>query len=406
MRPQLTHRSGDYDGDKAWICWEPRVVGPFQNAPVAKAPGLHTYGIEKETTTVADLLAHDDYMDRFIRLGFDFNLQSNLLGMCTSYHESLCYKRNSICSPSAIKIAQLLGYLVDRAKAGIVFDDEKWLAFLKKEGLPKSLPKPAYKDKEKGNPKRSNLIDRLVFETAKGVREKALGNFSKRFKEVKSYDEDVVATYNREYEEAEQDIGIKKALEDLIPELRTIRDFWSKNCMASDDHGAGEEVKGSGIRGRRKSILPFQAIAEQVRDNFLAVRPSAEARTLSPIVARWDRECQYSPTSTSSSSPPSNHWTLIKASTLFFHHRDRPFIWYAAGVELGILKSQARGIGTFRSVVNDIWECFKVDNKAADRTRKKAVEDQGIYMGGDGLEVDDADEYGDWGWMEGVEPND
>ena len=400
VRPQLTHRSGDYDGDKAWICWEPRVVDPFQNAPVAKASGLHVYGIEKETTTVADLLAHDDYMDRFIRLGFDFNLQDNLLGMCTSYHESLCYKRNSICSPSAIKIAQLLGHLVDRAKAGIIFDDEKWLTFLKKEGLPKSLAKPAYKDKENGKPQRSNLIDRLVFETAKGVREKALGNFSKRFKEVESYDKDVVATYDREREEGQQDKGIKKALEDLGPELRTIRDFWSKNCMPSDDHGGGEEVKGSRIRGRRKSILPFQAIAEQVRDKFLAVRPSAEAQALSPIVARWDRDCQNNPTSTG------NHWTLLKASAMFRDHRDRPFVWYAAGVELGILKSQARGTATFRGVVGDIWECLKVDNKVADRKRKKAEEDQGIYVGGAGLEDDEADEYGDWGWMDGVEPND
>ncbi|KAL9622175.1 MAG: hypothetical protein Q9204_008053 [Flavoplaca sp. TL-2023a] len=320
--------------------------------------------------------------------------------MCTSYHESLCYKRNNINSPSAIKIAQLLGHLVDRAKAGIVFDDEKWLTFLKKEGLPKSLAKPAYKDKENGRPQRSNLIDRLVFETAKSVREKALGNFSKRFKEVESYDEDVPATFYKECEEAKQDRGIAKALEDLRPELRTIRDFWSKNCMASDDHGGGEEVKGSGVRRRRKSILPFQAIAEQVRDKFLAVRPSAEAQALSPIVARWDRDCQYNPMSTS------NHWTLLKASTMFRYHHDRPFVWYAAGVELGILKSQARGAGTFRSVVGDIWECLKVDNKAADRKRKKAEEYQGIYVGGAGLEDGDADEYGDWGWMEGVEPND
>ncbi|KAL8840797.1 MAG: hypothetical protein Q9176_003644 [Flavoplaca citrina] len=404
----LAHKlsGGDYDGDKAWICWESRLVDPFVNAPLIEPPGPELYGIEKEDTTVKKLLLNDDYMDRFLRLGFDFNLQGNLLGVCTIYHESLCYQRNNINSPSAIKIAQLLGYLVDRAKAGMIFDDEKWLAFLKKEGLPKSLPRPAYKDKEKGKPQRSNLIDRLVFETAKGIREKALGNFSRRFNNVGSYDTDVVALYKVECEDAKRDEGIKKALADLKTELRAIRDFWSTHCMGSDDHGAGEEVKGSGIRGRRKSILPFQAIAEQVRDNFLAVRPSAEARTLSPIVARWDREYQYSPTSTSPSSPPWNHWNLLKASSIFFHHHDRPFIWYAAGVELGILKSQARGIGTFRTVVGDIWECFKVDNKAADRKTNKVVEDQGNYMGGDGLEIDEADEYGDWGWMEGVEPND
>lgn len=400
------HGSGDYDGDKAWICWEPRVVDPFENALVAKHSEMDTYGIEKETTTVAKLLTYEDYIDRFLRLAFEFNLQSSLLGMCTSYFESLCYQRNNICSPSATRIAQLLGHLVDRAKAGIIFDDEKWLAFLEREGLPKSLPKPAYKDKEKGVPKRTNLIDRLVFETAKGVREKALGDFSRRFKNVGTYDTDISTLYKTELEEAKRDEGIKKALADLKSDLQTIKEFWSTHCMGSDDSGGGEEGGGSGTRARRKSTLPFQAIAERVRDDFLALRPSAEAKALSPIVARWDRECQYTSTSTPPSSPPPNHWTLLKASTIFFHHHERNFIWYAAGVELGIIKSQARGILTSRSVVGDIWECYKVDGKAADRKRRKADEDQGINVGGDGLDDGDADEYGDWGWINGVEPND
>ncbi|KAL8655036.1 MAG: hypothetical protein Q9226_003197 [Calogaya cf. arnoldii] len=380
---------GDYDGDKAWVCWEPRVVGPFENAPVAKSSSLDIYGIEKEKTTVEDLLVHQgDYMDRFLRLGFDFNLQGSLLGVCTLYFESLCYRRNDISSPSATKIAQLLGYLVDRAKAGIIFDDEKWLAFLKSEGLPKSLPKPAFKDKETV-PKRSNIIDRLVFETAKGVREKALGNFSRRFKDVGSYDSDLSALYKCECEEAKRDEGIKKALADLRSDLLSIKSFWSTQCVGGDD---GKEASGLGTRARRKSVLPFQAIVERVRDDFLALRPSPEAMALSPIVARWDREFQKTTMSTT------NHWTLLKASTAFFYNHERNFIWYTAGVELGILKAQARGLGTSRSVVSDIWECFKVDGKAVDRKRKQAEENQGINVGEDGFDGD-ADEYGDRGWM-------
>ena len=399
-------QSGDYDGDKAWICWEPCVVAPFENAPVAKKSPLDTYGIELEKTTVSDLLAYDDYMDRFLRHGFDFNLQSSLLGICTSYFESLCYQKDDIRNPSATKIAQLLGHLVDRAKAGIIFDDEKWIAFLKREGLPKSLPKPAYKDKEKGVPKSTNLIDRLVFVTAKGVREKALGDFSRRFKDVGTYDADISVLYKNECEEAKRDKGIKKALTDLKSDLQTIKDFWSTNWMHSDDSGGGAEASGFGSRARRKSVLAVQAIAERVRDDFLALRPSAEARAMSPVVERWDRECQYSPSSTSPSSPPPNQWTLLKASTMFYHHHERNFIWYAAGPELGILKSQARGMGTFRSVVSDIWECLKVDGKAVDRKRRKAEEEQGINMGTPGFEDGFADEYGDWGWMEAAELDD
>ncbi|KAL8772812.1 MAG: hypothetical protein Q9209_002157 [Squamulea sp. 1 TL-2023] len=382
-------------------------VEPFQNAPVVESLSLDAYGIETEKTTVSDLLASDDYMDHFLRLGFDFNLQSNLLGACTSYFERLCYQRNDICSPAATKLAQLLGHLVDRPKGGVIFGDEQWNAYRRMEGLPKSLPRPAYKDKMKGVPKKTNLIDCLVFEIAKGVREKALGDFSERFKNVGTYDTDITTLYKYEVEEAKRDQGIKKALADLKSDIQTIKDFWTTHCMRSDELAAGEEASGFDIRARRKSVVPFQAIAERVRDDFLALRPSSEAIALSPIVERWNRECQSTPSSTPpSSSLPPNRWTLLKASTIFYYHHDRNFIWYAAGVELGILKSHAKGVGTYRSVVGDVWECFKVDGKAVDRKRRKAEGDQGFNVGEQRIEEDDyADEYGDWGWMDGVEPN-
>lgn len=355
-----------------------------------------------ETTTVAELLPYDDYMDRFLCHAFDFNLQDSLLGICTSYFESLCYKENNIAHPSAMKIGQLLGRLVDRAKAGIKFDDGKWSDFLKREGLPRSLPRPAYKDREKGVPKKGNLIDQLVLETAKGVREKALGDFSRRFKDVGTYDSDLVTLHKFEVEEAKRDEGSAKALADLKRDLQAIKAVWSAHCVHADD--AGKEGSGGlASRAKRKSVLPFQAIAERVRDDFLALRPSAEARALSPVVDRWDRECQYSPSSRGTSSPPSNHWTLLKASTMFSQYHNTNFIWYAAGPELGILKSQARGMGGFTSVVGDIWECFKIDGRAVERRRARIEEGRGINVGGQLIDEGEVDEYGDWGWMEGVD---
>ncbi|KAL8817310.1 MAG: hypothetical protein Q9223_003832 [Gallowayella weberi] len=400
---QLTSTRGDYDGDKAWICWEPSIVDPFINAPLPEATPLGTYGIEEEKTLVSDLLLHDDYMDRFLCHAFDFNLQSSLLGICTSFFEALCYRENNIAHPSAIKIGQLLGKLVDRAKAGFIFDDEKWADFLKKEGLPKLLPKPAYKDKEKGVPKKGNLIDRLVFETAKGVREKALGDFSRRFQNVGTFDTDIVTVYKRDCEYAKRDKGIARALADLKCDLQMIKDFWSMNCMRIDDVG-NEETSALVGRPRRKSSIPFQAVAERVRDDFLSLRPSAEARALSPVVEMWDWECQCSSTSTPPSSPPLNHWTLLKASMLFYHYHEKNFIWYAAGPELGLLKSQASGLESFRSVRGNIWECFKLDGKAVARNRRKAEEDQGINVEAQRFDDDgEVDEYGDWGWVEGVD---
>ncbi|KAL9598675.1 MAG: hypothetical protein Q9219_004344 [cf. Caloplaca sp. 3 TL-2023] len=409
---------GDYDGDRAWICWEPLIVSPFQNATfVSNAAPLSEYGIVTDPTQVSDFIRSEDYTTRFLRHAFDFTLQPNLLGICTSYFESLCYSKDSISHPSAIKIASLLGHLVDRAKAGIIFDEKIWHEFLRKERLPRNLPKPAYKDKERAvQHKSTNLIDRLVFETAKGIRQKVLHEFSTRFKDVGTYDHDLVALYKAEVEEARIDPGISRALQSLKADLRKLKDHWSAHCVRANDE-EGEELSPTKGRGRRKSVLPFQALAEQIRDRFLAIRPCEEAVARSPVVGRWAREAfpldkRKASTSLSStdripdsSQPNHDHWTLLKASTAFFHFHATNFVWYACGVELGILKARAKGP---RHVVSDIWECMKVDGKAVTRKMDKKDEAGGRGMGMDGpmeerIGQDEDDEYGDWGWVEGVE---
>lgn len=443
---ELISTSGDYDGDRAWICWEPLIVEPFENAPIVMdSPPLSAYGIEIDQTKVSDLIHSEDYTSRFLHHAFDFTLQPNLLGICTSYFESFCYSQNSISHPSAVKIAYLLGHLVDRAKAGIIFDENKWYDFLRSEGLPKKLPKPAYKDKERAiEPKKTHLIDRLVFETAKGVRQNVLHKFSKRFKDVGTYDSDLVSLYKIELEESKWDKGIAKALQDLKAELRNLKDFYSKHCSRANEVD-GDDLSPMKGGWRRKNVIPFQALAEQIRDQFLAIRPSEEASALSPIVARWAREAfpdeiklmarslaSTNPTqislpaladkTNSSENPPSqarsNHWTLLKASTAFSLFHNTNFIWYACGVELGIMKAQAKGS---RHVVNDIWECLKVDRKAVARKvgakeggagvgagGASGGEGGGVGIGGDGIgetdwEGEEDDEYGDWGWVEAVE---
>ncbi|KAL9027391.1 MAG: hypothetical protein Q9196_004077 [Gyalolechia fulgens] len=429
---------GDYDGDRAWICWEPLLVEPFQNAPtILDAPPLSAYGIEVDQTTVSDLVRSEDYTSQFLHHAFDFTLQPNLLGICTSYFESFCYSQNTISHPSAVKIAYLLGYLVDRAKAGIIFDENKWYDFLRSEGLPKKLPKPAYKDTERTvQPKKTHLIDRLVFDTAKGVRQRVLHNFSRRFKEVGTYDSDLVALHKTEVEESKWDEGIAKALQDLKVELKDIKDFYSKHCSRAND-ADGYDVSPMKEGKGRKTIVPFQAVAEQVRDKFLAIRPSKEAGALSPIVARWSREAfstdkmtnaprasfsattgdsfTSNPTAVPSSHASLHHWTLLKASTAFFLFHNTNFIWYACGVELGIIKAQAKGS---RHVVNDVWAGLKVDKKAVRRTI--GADEGGVggrsgggvgggrgAMGGDAIDgagwEREEDEYGDWGWVEGMD---
>ncbi|KAL8961899.1 MAG: hypothetical protein Q9193_001615 [Seirophora villosa] len=432
---------GDYDGDQAWVCWEPSIVKPFQNSPiVASPPSFSDYGMEIVTTTVSDLLDPNqkqkredvvhphsppgaDYISRFLHHAFSFNLHPNLLGICTSYFEAFTYHQNTISDPSAIKIAYLLGYLVDRPKAGLVFDEVTWRAFLGKEGLPPKLSRPAYKDREEGTYDRTkgHLIDRLVFETAKGVRERVLHFFSERFKDVGTYDPDLVVLYKKEAAEATTDAGIAQALKDLRRDLDGLRDTWaaqSSRAKETESHDMSPTKKGRRKNGNMASS--FHAQLEQIRDAFLAIKPSEAATALSPVVDRWARDAFPTATTTAATSfssttsfaatapsPPSrhHHWTLLKASYAFYLSHATYFVWYTCGIELGVIKSQARGC---RNVVNPIWECMKLDGKAVARRMGTSEGGGGLSTGADweggGKEGDDVDdEYGDWEWAEGVE---
>ncbi|MCJ1262320.1 hypothetical protein MMC22_002190 [Lobaria immixta] len=382
----LAHKlsGGDYDGDRAWICWEPSIVDPFQNASVPEPPSSEDYGIEKDEVKVSDLLPLPDFTSAFLLHAFSFNLQPDLLGLCTMYHESLCYSGTAIDDPKAVCIGALLGQLVDRAKAGIIFDEDKWTKLLKKLGLPTWHPKPAYKNKEKARP-RDHLIDNLVFRDAKGVREKALGEFNRHFAQVASWDEDLVRIYNSETELAKNDKVLANVLDDLKAKLNKITDYWMRNVRVIDD----DEFQYT----RKPNSPPFPAVVERCRADFLSIKPcSAPGVDNFHVVERWNRE-------SGSGSFGAKYWSWLKAS-VFFQHRDnhrRRLVWYVAGVELAEMKAMARGTGTYRVVKREVHHAMKLNAKLVDEFKRDSI-----------LEAEEAeeaedheeDEYGGWAWDE------
>lgn len=77
---------GDYDGDKAWICWDPDIVGNFQNHPVPPQPSLARY-LRKDKTTVDKLrreYGEENYVNMMVEKAFSFNLRPKLLGTLCS----------------------------------------------------------------------------------------------------------------------------------------------------------------------------------------------------------------------------------------------------------------------------------------------------------------------------------
>ena len=378
---------GDYDGDKAWICWDPCIVEPFENAEVPPHPSFEYYGIEKDETRVSDLLSHDDYTDRFLRHAFDFNLRTNLLGTCTIYHEAFCYAKNAIDSPQAIEIAVLLGLLVDSAKGGFRFDDTKWTAFLKKLKLPKKMPPPAYKPKSKTK-LTQHLIDTLVFKVAKGARQKALGHFAKHFADVPRWDEDLVRIRNGEVEESKGNHALAQVLRNLDVGLGKIHGFWQQHARREE-----EDDDWRPPTDKKSDSLSFKALIEQCRADFLALSPIGDTETThDSTIRRWQNDHRRG---------QSGYWDLVKASVAFSLYFKTNFVWYIAGVELGEIKATAKGRGNYRAVVNNIFESFRVDGKLIDGIRRREME--GILGVSDSvLDHDAGDEFGEWDWWDEV----
>lgn len=302
-----------------------------------------------------------------------------MLGFCTVYHESLCYSRTTVDDPKSVYIGMLLGLLVDRAKAGIIFDENKWQNFLKTLELPNRLPKPAYKNKEKARPT-NHMIDRLVFEDAKSAREKALGGFDQRFTQVSSWDDDLVRIFNDETELAKKDTVLAKVLKDLKDKLAEIVNFWARNMQMIKD----DEFKST----RKPATLPFQAVVEKCRADFLAINPCYDSGVdKCHVVRRWSGE-------SGSRNFDAKRWSWLKASAFFQDTNNQGSrVWFIAGVELAEIKAMAHGTGTYRVVKREVHHAMKLNGKLVDGSERNS-----LLEAENAAEEEEEDEYGVWGW--------
>ena len=368
---------GDYDGDQAWVCWDPDIVEPFRNAQVPDPPKIEFYGIEKDKAKVSDLLPHHNYMNQFLFHAFNFNLQTNMLGICTLYHEMYCYHKKAIDSKPALQIAGLLGNLVDSAKGGYNFDNKKWTEFLKKHKLPRNLTEPAYKDRNARPTK--HLIDHLVHVTAKNIKDDVLKKFSEHFQDVSQRDDDLFRLRNEAVEEAKTNQELAQVLDNLKAGLKTIKDFWVKHAHVEDD----EPVHTT----RKSHTLTFRTLVERCRDDFSDLGPTLDTPPSSDKITTWQRD---------HGAGRSSYWDLLKASVAFYHHYRSAFIWHVAGVELGEIKATSRGRGTYRAVIGEVFDAFKIDSRAVDGVLRREMlerEGQGKVDG----EFDDSDdEFGNF----------
>ncbi|KAF3016464.1 hypothetical protein E8E14_008482 [Neopestalotiopsis sp. 37M] len=331
---------GDYDGDQAWVCWDPQIVDNFESAAVPESPDLvKEKFLSKRTGKYEDLMRqHGDRATlKFLEEGFEFNMQPTFLGMCTTFKENLCYKRQSVADSTAVRLSTMLSNLVDQGKQGIVFTNKDFARF-KRSLLKKNEPEPAapkYKlDSWTGKGRPSHIIDFLKFEVMIPQVDKELKRLSDTTKghEVAIWDRDLASMWNK-YNEMR--LKQNKRVGHGMSMLQTDIENFQKKV---------EKLSGN-------EDLSFDAKVSHAYEDFQLIKPRGFSGTLEKVIA--DPEAKQH-----------TEWSLLRASTYYkLYYKRSTFLWWIIGDELAALKAKASRDGPIVYVNAKSYAAMKHDPK-------------------------------------------
>ncbi|KAK1976451.1 RNA-directed RNA polymerase [Colletotrichum cereale] len=387
---------GDYDGDKAWVCWEPAIVSNFRNAEVPPIPDLSSY-LKKDKTTFGDLGkgTKSDAVSDMISRGIAFSMRPAYLGIATKFKEKLCYRINNVNNDYALWLSTLLGSLVDQAKQGFEFSEDDWERF-RRERLDihkfRHLEEPAYmSDSWSGGGKPTHIIDYLKFSVAKPTIDAELGKFyksmdvspSKSERELRSssmkkgrkeekmanlWDSDLTKPCEFFEKLAVTDPGLKKVLKNLVGDLGVLERKWTKAMDPTKD----------------KDDLPRRI--SEVYESWRAIQPRPDG-VLDPMAEGLLLQSYL--------CEDFSQWALLRASMVFKKYYKRPkFVWRMAGIQLQYIKAMtSTGHGSIPIVVTpSLYAALKPDNKFITQAVAKMTGEGSEYHG---LEPDGEDNWQD-----------
>ncbi|CCF36884.1 RNA-directed RNA polymerase [Colletotrichum higginsianum] len=397
---------GDYDGDKAWVCWDPAIVLNFKNAETPASPSLERY-LRKDKTTFADLVVPSrgkpDAVSDMVNRGIAFSMRPSYLGSITNFKERLCYHLNSVNNEYALKLSALLSNLVDQAKQGIEFTGDDWKAFCREQldsHMSSGLEEPAYKsDSWSCSGKPAHIVDYLKFSVAKPTVEAELQKLHKAMnsrslgrsghslglhslkdndEEAKAeyWDADLAKPHEIVRELATTNPELKKILENLMNDLRDLERKWS-TAMATDKEKDNAEV--------RHRILEVYESWRNIQprlnsDSDEPLDPMVKALLLQPYLG-----------------DDFTQWALLRASMLFKQcYKHKPaFVWRMAGIQLQYIKSMtmADRDSVPVAVVPSMYAALKPDSKYIMQAVSRMTEEGSEYPV---LESDGENDWQDW----------
>jgi hypothetical protein len=352
--PSLAEKlsGGDYDGDIAWVCWEPLIVDNFETAPMPDNPKdlVVEKLIRQNKDSYQELVARHRHIDPttiFLRESFKFNMQQSMLGICTVFKDHVCYTQQKHDTPELLYLNTLLSNLVDQWKNGYLFREDDWTEFKAKiVGFTPNYPK--YKTDEL-DPNAEHIIDRLKYVADRAV-DKALTDLEQGNPDPPRWDSDLVIYYKWAKEKAVSEPQWKELLGRLDQDIRDVKTQWGVLW---------------GKQKRDKSGAAFRAILLQVDT------PLTQALLPSCLP---DQEL--------------SDWALLRASALFASYATNKslierFVWFMAGRELARLKTMYGGGGVPHAVTRSMYAMLKPDGAYVKRARAR------VFGTGNGLVFDE-----------------
>jgi hypothetical protein len=331
---------GDYDGDMAWVCWDPDIVENFVNADVPDQPDLSAY-LGKDKTTFKELVRHTglsgaaaryEAVYDMINKSFLFAMQPNFLGICTNYKERACYHSNSVSDSRAVLLSSLVGNLVDQSKQGIIFDNDSWSRLRREHFWGKmAFDDPAYKhDAWVGKDQPRHIIDYLKFTIAKPAIDRELESFHKAMeRSTAKGSEDAAQFWDRDlavyYEEfnaiAGKSSSTKRFLDSLTNSIGAVKREWSL------------------VHGRDG---PYPDKVKQVYEKWLAIDAHSVSCAGSNKLDSKMLALLEPPRLTERGAGATSYFALLKASVAFklYHNTSPKFVWQMAGYQLAFIKAQ------------------------------------------------------------------
>jgi hypothetical protein len=332
---------GDYDGDRPWICWDPKLVDSFNNAlpPPGHIPDAEHFGLITHARPMSSVKSTEDFLEGV----FKFNLAMSNLGRCTVEHDKVAYDEpDGISSPVALELAALLSHLVDSRKSGVQLTDDGWKQYLKKIS-PRARRVPAYKDVDAKKGRNGNINDFLKFEVAAAEKEMALKKFHELCKSAgeETRDADLLrpwqAVWTRAVREKDEESPLLfTTLNSIKEQIGQARDKWSNSCNSGSD-------------------IPLSFRVHFAAEHLNRIeRPNIQH----PLGHTWQNS-EY-------------EWQTILASGAYYFHWRSAFPLYAAGETLCWIKT---GKEPARLIRDCVYVSMKVNGKVARRLADEEVDD-------------------------------